>query len=149
MLISHERAKGNASETTTSFAVRDTAERSKSRTSWIRRLFQAAYKAVTQRDEDAPQPQKRRRGEKEGGGPIMVQAQPPSHHAAGGPAARGRYATLRAGTTKSAGQGRGHEANAALHLADTLDWLQLWQDNNTHWPDDDFSAKQNLYFPQP
>jgi hypothetical protein len=150
MLISSERARGSANEINTSFAVRDTAERSKHRTSWIGRLFQAAFKAVTQRDEDAPQPSKRRRGEKDGGGPTMFQAQPPPAHHAGRPAARGRYATLRTGTTKSAGQGRGHEAHAALHLTDTLDWLQLWQDNNTgHWPDDNFSAKQNQYFPQP
>jgi hypothetical protein len=66
---------------------------------------------------------------------------------AGSPAARGRYAALRPGAAvqKSGGQ----EAQAALHLADTLDWLTLWQDNAEHWPDDDFSAKQDRYFPQP
>ena len=38
-----------------------------------------------------------------------------------------------------------------MYLADTLDWLNLWQDNadNGHWLDDDFNAKQDRYFPQP
>ena len=40
---------------------------------------------------------------------------------------------------------------ATAYLADTLDWLNLWQDNadNDHWFADDFSAKQDRYFPQP
>jgi hypothetical protein len=108
------------------------------------------FKAVTRRDDDAPQPQKRRRrGEKEGGGPIMVQALPlPARHV-GRPAARGRYAMLGAGTAKFDGADSGHDAPAILHLADTIEWLQLWQDNTDLWSEDDFSAKQNRYFPQP
>ena len=80
----------SASDSTS--AVRDTVEGSKNRT--IKGLFKAAIKAITQRDDDAPQPSKRRRGEKEGGGPIMMRlfARP-----AGRPAARGRYAKLQAG----------------------------------------------------
>jgi hypothetical protein len=79
------------------------------------------------------------------------------------PAARGRYAALR-GTMKakkigfaSAATDATHDrpttayAEATLFLADTLGWLSLWQDNadNEHWLDDDFSAKQDRYFPQP
>jgi hypothetical protein len=90
---------------------------------------------------------RRRRGEKEGGGPIMVR---PPMRRADRPAARGRYARLRAGAAaqrSTAGEGR--DVQAALYLADTLDWLQFWQDNTGHWPDDDFSAKQDRFFPQP
>lgn len=123
------------------------ASGSKNRTSWIKRLFRTAFKAITQRDEDAPQPQKRRRrGEKEGEGPIMVR--PPALYAVR-PAARGRYASLGSGPAQRSTIAVGHVEKAALYLADTLDWLQLWQDNTTHWPDDDFSAKQDRYFPQP
>jgi hypothetical protein len=126
-------------------AVRDTAGGSRNRTT-IKGLFKAALKAITQRDDDAPQPRTRRRGEKEGGGPILMRLFP---RPAGRPAARGRYATLRAGAaTPHLAQG-GHEAQAALYLSDTLDWLKLWHDNADHWPDDDFNAKQDRYFPQP
>jgi hypothetical protein len=113
----------------------------------IAKLFRTAKLAVTRRDPDAPQATRRRRGEKEGGGPVIMR---PVARPAGRPAARGRYAMLRAGTAapQSFAQGR-HEAHALLYLADTLDWLKLWQDNAEHWPDDDFSAKQDRYFPQP
>jgi hypothetical protein len=42
-------------------------------------------------------------------------------------------------------------AVATGYLCDTLDWLNLWQDNadNGHWHDDDFSAKQEQHIPQP
>jgi hypothetical protein len=41
--------------------------------------------------------------------------------------------------------------SAGLYLADTLAWLQLWEDNAAHeqWLDDSFSSKQDRYFPQP
>ena len=70
---------------------------------------------------------------------------------AGRPAARGRYAKLQAGAAaqKSGASGEQEAQAALLYLADTLDWLKLWQDNADHWPDDDFSAKQDRYFPQP
>ena len=54
-----------------------------------------------------------------------------------------------AAAAQKSGASGGHGAQAALYLADTLDWLKLWQDNANHWPDDDFSAKQDRYFPQP
>jgi hypothetical protein len=41
--------------------------------------------------------------------------------------------------------------SAGLYLADTLEWLQLWDANAAHeqWLDDSFSSKQDRYFPQP
>jgi hypothetical protein len=41
--------------------------------------------------------------------------------------------------------------SAFLSLSDTLDWQALWQANANieQWHDDDFSAKQDQYFPQP
>jgi hypothetical protein len=125
---------------------RASAEGSKNRTT-IKGLFKAAIKAITQRDDDAPQPQtRRRRGEKEGGGTIMVRL---FARIAGRPAARGRYAALQGEAAAQHFAQSGHEAQAALYLSDTLDWLKLWHDNADHWPDDDFNAKQDRYFPQP
>ena len=120
-------------------AVRDAAEGSKNRTSWIRGLFTAAWKAITQCDDDAPQLQKRRRrGEKEGDGPVMMR-RPPARHA-DRPAARGRYAALQPAKAR-AGKilrrfSRAANATAApeLHdqpahgLADTL--AVLYQQND-------------------
>lgn len=42
-------------------------------------------------------------------------------------------------------------ARTAVSLANTLEWLVLWQDNaaHEHWLDDDFSAKQDQNVPQP
>jgi hypothetical protein len=53
------------------------------------------------------------------------------------------------GTAAQKSGASGQEVRAVLYLADTLDWLKLWQDNADHWPDDDFSAKQERHFPQP
>lgn len=66
--------------------------------------------------------------------------------AKGGAAARGRYAGLRQAAAPADAYDR-----AALYLADTLDWLTLWQDNADHdqWLDEGFSAEQNQAFPQP
>ena len=128
-------------------ADRASAEGSKNRTTSIKGLFKAAIKAITHRDDDAPQPSKRRRGEKEGGGPLLMRL---FVRPAGRPAARGRYAKLQAGAAAQNSGASEQEAQAALlYLANTLDWLKLWQDNADHWPDDDFSAKQDRYFPQP
>jgi hypothetical protein len=57
-------------------------------------LFKAAVKAITPRDPDAPQPQKKRSGDKKGGGLMMLVMR-----AAGRPAARGRYRALRRAAT--------------------------------------------------
>jgi hypothetical protein len=76
-------------------------------------LFKAAIKAITQRDKDAPEPQTKRRGEKEGGGPILMR---PVARPAGRPAARGRYAMLHAVREVSA-QLQGRFSRAARHAA--------------------------------
>jgi hypothetical protein len=62
-------------------------------------------------------------------------------------AARGRYAALQPAKVEQAAA----VESAGLYLADTLAWLQLWEDNATHeqWLDDSFSYKQTLDFPQP
>lgn len=114
----------------------------------IAKLFRTATVAIFRRDPDAPQPTRRRRGEREGGGPVMMR---PVARPAGRPAARGRYAMLRAGAAAPEFAPGWHEAQAGLYLADTVDWLKLWQDNanDEQWPDNDFSAKQDHYFPQP
>lgn len=67
------------------------------------------------------------------------------------PAARGRYAALRQQKADRAAFAVSATDRAAAYLADTLDWLNLWQDNADceQWPDDDFSAKQDHYGPQP
>jgi hypothetical protein len=113
----------------------------------IAKLFHTAKAAITRHDPDAPQPTRRRRGEKEGGGPVIMR---PVARPAGRPAARGRYAMLQA-TAQKSGASSGPEAQALLYLADTLEWLELWQDNANYeqWPDNDFNAKQERYFPQP
>jgi hypothetical protein len=66
--------------------------RSKQAAGTVTRLFKAAIKVVTQRDDDAPQPQtRRRRGTQDGGGPILIRLFP---RLAGKPVARRRYAEL-------------------------------------------------------
>ena len=41
-------------------------------------------------------------------------------------------------------------AAARAWLSDTLDWLNLWQDNAVnHSLDDSFGAKEDRHFPQP
>jgi len=44
-----------------------------------------------------------------------------------------------------------HYGNTGLYLSDTLDWLNLWQNNanNEQGLDDNFSAQQDHYFPHP
>lgn len=99
-------------------------------------MFKTAIKAVTQRkDDDALEPaaRKRRSGEKEGGGPLLV-----TGHLmrAGRPAARGRYAKLQTKAPKTAAKLRrgfmraADDATAdpvqeaALYLSDTLQLVQ-------------------------
>lgn len=143
---------GAASENDSTFAVRDTAEGSKNRTiaGAIESLFRSVAKAIIGRDEDEPQPETRRRrsGETEGDlrKPVV------RSYLAAKPAARGRYAALRPTKVEAAVFAPADAyAGAGMCLADTLDWLNLWQDNaaNDHWFADDFSAKQDRYFPQP
>ena len=76
-----------------------------------------------------------------------------------GAVARGRYAALQpvpeAAEPEFVAPASTYD-RVALYLSDTLDWLNLWQDNagHDHWLDDhsldgDFSAEQNQTFPQP
>jgi len=120
----------------------------------IRGLFRAAVKAVTCREEN-PQPKpRRRRGETDKGFVATCRAMMRRAAKTGAAVARGRYAGLQEAqeaiapepiTTADA------YASARLYLSDTLDWLNLWQDNadNDHWHDDEFSAKQDQNFLQP
>jgi hypothetical protein len=121
----------------------------------IRGLFRAAVNALLCRSTgDAPQPQRRRRGEtgKAAAAPFGAIL----HRLAktGAAAARGRYAALQ--PAPRAAQERVTPAasaydRVALYLADTLDWLTLWQDNagHDHWLDEGFDTEQNQNFPQP
>jgi hypothetical protein len=91
-------------------------------------LFRAAVRAVTQRAEDGPKPEaRRRRGETGKGFGLAARA------------IMRRIAVMPAG------------AGAPAWLSDTLDWLNLWQENadNHYALDDDIGAKQDQYFPQP
>jgi hypothetical protein len=112
----------------TSPADRDFAGPNKNRTiaGAIKALFGQASKILTRLDEDAPQPSRRRRGETEKDfGPAAARI-------------------LRRATKKTAYRA------ARAWLSDTLDWLNLWQANaGENNLDDDFSAKEDRYFPQP
>lgn len=70
-----------------------------------------------------------------------------------GAAARGRFAALRPAKVapEAVATAADPYAAATAYLSDTLDWLNLWQDNanNDQWHDGNFSAKQDQYFPQP
>jgi hypothetical protein len=114
--------------------VRGTVSRSKDHTTGgngrLRQLFRAAVKAVTRRaEEPAPEPRRRRGGET--GKAFAIVAKSVLRRVVRLPS--NAYAT------------------ATAYLADTLDWLNLWQDNaaNDHWLDEDFSAKQDRNFPHP
>ena len=118
----------------------------------IRQLFRAAVNVVTRRVED-PQPQaRRRRGETDKGFVAACRAML-RRVARTGATARGHDAALRpAPKVREAIALTSAYARAPLYLSDTLDWLNLWQDNagyDDHWIDDDFSAKQDENFPQP
>jgi hypothetical protein len=101
---------GDTSENDTSFAVRDTAERSKSQTilAAIKGLFRSAAKAITN-SEDEPTPaakRRRRSGETEG---DLRKHMPTVDQDSDQPAARGRFAILQ-------------PAKAELAAAITFQW---------------------------
>jgi hypothetical protein len=125
----------------------------------VKALFRDAAKAITRANEDKPPPPARRRGEAEKGFIMAV---------------RRRYDRLRethrAVTRGGSGSGRafGEAANAALLAAQMPEDLShagggygdhlfdpasaYWQGNyvnNDQWHSEDFSAKQDQYFPQP
>lgn len=150
---------GAASENYSILAGRGLAGSSKNRTipGAIKGLFRAAVKAVTRRAEDEPQPQARRRSGETEKGFIM--------------AVRRRYDRLlethRAVARGGTGKAFGEAAKEALLAApipedfargggyggDLFDPASAyWQGNNANneqWQNDDFSAKQDQYFPQP
>jgi len=128
-------------------------------------LFKAAIKAVTLPGNGAPEPEvrKRRSGEKEGGGPLLVTPRTSQH--GGRPAARGQYAKLRTRPPKTAAKLRrgfmrasadivSPYADADLYILETLNTL------NPCWPppagehhavaiDNELSMQQSCSFPQP
>ena len=129
---------GNASETDTSFAVRDTAERSGNRTkSAIKTMFKAVMDVCARRDTDTPKPEAKRRGKGESGSPIIRQ----QHRHTGTPSSRGRYAGLRSKVSKAvkirrkftrAATGATEPdacTEASIHSCNMLDWMNLWQAN--------------------
>jgi hypothetical protein len=128
------RPTGNEGATTitsaneTSPADRDSAGPSKNRTiaGAVKALFKEAHAIFACITEDAPTPPRRRRGETD---------------KSFGPAANivRRVAEIPVCTA------------TRLWLSETLDWLNLWQDNaESHYAlDDDISAKQDQNFPQP
>jgi hypothetical protein len=126
----------------------------------IKTLFRAAVKAVALPGNDAPKPEARkRRGGTDSRAPLCVT--PRLDRQGGKPSARGRYAVLSAG---KAGAGKiarrfARAANdathtvqeeAVLYLADTQDWLNLWQDNRSVDDniDDNFLPPQSYPSPQ-
>jgi hypothetical protein len=98
-----------AGETETSPADRDFAGPSKNQTisGAIRGLFRAAVKAVTRSDDDEPPPPRRRRGETD----------------------KGFVLASRAALRRTVSMPCEAYAAATAYLADTIDWLNLWQDN--------------------
>jgi hypothetical protein len=84
------------SETDISRSGSNPERRSKQAAEAVRHLFKAVVKAITPRDTDAPQLQKKRSGEKKGGGLMMLRQ---VTRTAGRPAARGRYRALRRAAT--------------------------------------------------
>jgi len=143
------------SENASTSAVRDTAEGSKNRTiaGTIKGLFRKVAKAITHDDaEPAPEPRRRRSGETEGEFRKLVR-QITHHIAAAGATARGRYAALRPVKAAPAASITAVDPYiaAGLYLSDTLDWLQLWENNagDDQCLDDSFSPQQDRSFPQP
>ena len=114
----------------------------------IKALFNAVKEMLSPKGEDAPQPVRRRRGETDKGFAAacraMLRRTPKT-----GAVARGRFAGLRYAQEAIAPSDA--YARARMYLSDTLDWLNLWQDNadNDHWHDGEFSATFEDYFPQP
>jgi hypothetical protein len=113
-------------------------------------LFKDAVKAVTRRDEDEPPPQTRRRSGETDKGFVAACRTMLRRAAKTGAAARGRFATLQPAKAEPEAASNAY-TGTGLYLADTLDWLSLWQDNanNEQGLDDNFSAQQDHYLPQP
>jgi hypothetical protein len=117
----------------------------------IRGLFSAAKALVCRSTDDEPQPQeRRRRGETDKGAVAPFRTMLRRLAKTGAAAARGRYAALQPAPQKAAEPASSY-GRVALYLSNTLDWLNLWQDNadNDYWIEDDFSAKQDQNVPQP
>jgi hypothetical protein len=120
----------------------------------IRGLFRAAVAAVTWRSANPPPKPRRQRGGETDKGAVAPWQTMLHRFVKTGAAARGRYAALQ--TVQEAAEPASTYDRVALYLSDTLDWLNLWQDNagHDHWLDDhsldgEFSAEQNRNFPQP
>jgi hypothetical protein len=87
--------------------------------------------------EDEPKPETRRR---RGGTDGNMPTQRP-RDCTGRPAARGRYVVLQPAKAPAA-----TDIGPAIHyLADTLEWLQLWQDNAENESSDDPDATPASY----
>ena len=141
----------------------------------IKRWFKSAAKALA-RPDDEPQPEPEARKRRSGGSEGRLLAMRSRRLYVTKSAARGRYKRLAvpqfppedefartADLLCSVPEGianifadlaRRLEVviyGKSLAFSDTLDWQNLWQDNanNAQWHDDDFSAKQDQYFPQP
>ena len=126
----------------------------------IRQLFRAAVNVVTRRGENPqPTPRRRRRGETDKGFVAACRAML-RRVVRTGATARDCDAALQPAPPAFATAGSVREpiaptsayASTSLYLSDTLDWLNLWQDNAAYdddWYGDDFSAKQEENFPQP
>jgi hypothetical protein len=133
-------------------AGRDTAESRKhpstGRTAAATKQLFSAAKALLRR-KDEPQPQARRRRGETDKGSVASYRTMLRRRAKTGAAARGRYAALQ--PAQEASEPVNAYARVAMYLSDTLDWLNLWQDNadHDHWLDESFSAEQNQNFPQP
>jgi hypothetical protein len=114
----------------------------------IKALFRMVANVLADKaDEPSPGTARRRRGETDGSLLKPIVSRPAL---AGRPAARGRYAALQPARVEreAALYADDPYAAATAYLSDTLAWL--WQNtNNDQWHDDDFSAKQEQYFPQP
>jgi hypothetical protein len=105
----------------------------------VKALFKAVKEMLSPKEENAPQPVRRRRGETDKGfaaacRTMLRRADRPEAATLGGNAA---FADLC--------------ARVGVFLSDTLDCLNPWQDNaaNDHWQEDEFSATYWDNFPQP
>ena len=116
----------------------------------IRQLFRAAVNVVTRRVEN-PQPttRRRRRGETDKGFVAACRAML-RRVVRTGATARGRDVALRPAPPAPTGSVRepmaptSAYARTSLYLSDTLDWLNLWQDNagnNDDWYRGRFQCK--------
>jgi hypothetical protein len=117
-----------ASANDSSRSVGDTGRRSENRTiaGTIKRLFRTAVKAVTHRDEDKPQPTRRRRGE--------------SGRAFGRASRQLMRRVVRFGPEAYA---------ATTAFLDTVEWLRLWHDNEPVGESLDLHCDRDTNHPSP